>query len=666
MSEDPAAAFRVEAEELLDGLEQDLLDLNHQLGDKTLVDAVFRGLHTLKGSGAMFGFDALAAFTHHCESAFDKVRKGVVPATAALVAVILSAADHMRALLDGDAAPGEDAAILARLEAAVSAAAGAEPPAPVSRRGWRLYFQLPRDSMRNGTNPLMLLDELRALGDCTVTVRTDRVPPLPALNVRDCYLGWDVTLIGDVGREAIEDVFLFVMDDMLLEIAPIAAEAVPAGVDALPIDEAPVDEAPVAHEPDPVVAAHGQAANDDDGEPAAKLLVRTAAQSVRVPADRLDLLMDRVGELVIAQSRLSQLAQQDGGVALRSVSEEIERLSDELRATMMGLRMVPVGTLFSRFRRLIHDLARDTGKTIDLITEGEATEIDKTVIERLFDPLVHIVRNSCDHGLEPAEVRQAAGKPATGTVRLSAHHAGGEVVITVHDDGRGIDRARVRARAEENGLIQPDQPLTDNELLALIFAPGFSTATQVTSLSGRGVGMDVVKRTIETLRGTIDLASIEGEGSTITLRIPLTLAIIDGLLVRVGDGRYVLPLGAVEECLELSAEEDRRSHGRSLISLRDRLVPFVRLRELFATGTEPDPYQKIVVVSIGSERVGLVVDQIIGNHQTVIKSMSMLHRNVGAFSGATILGDGHVALILDIGHLVDLAQPREERRYAAV
>ncbi|MEI5687508.1 chemotaxis protein CheA [Sphingomonas kyungheensis] len=666
MSEDPAAAFRVEAEELLDGLEQDLLDLNHQLGDKTLVDAVFRGLHTLKGSGAMFGFDALAAFTHHCESAFDKVRKGVVPATAALVAVILSAADHMRALLDGDAAPGEDAAILARLEAAVSAAAGAEPPTPVSRRGWRLYFQLPRDSMRNGTNPLMLLDELRALGDCTVTVRTDRVPPLPALNVRDCYLGWDVTLIGDVGREAIEDVFLFVMDDMLLEIAPIAAEAVPAGADALPIDEAPVDEAPVAHEPDPVVAAQGQAANDDDGEPAAKLLVRTAAQSVRVPADRLDLLMDRVGELVIAQSRLSQLAQQDGGVALRSVSEEIERLSDELRATMMGLRMVPVGTLFSRFRRLIHDLARDTGKTIDLITEGEATEIDKTVIERLFDPLVHIVRNSCDHGLEPAEVRQAAGKPATGTVRLSAHHAGGEVVITVHDDGRGIDRARVRARAEENGLIQPDQPLTDNELLALIFAPGFSTATQVTSLSGRGVGMDVVKRTIETLRGTIDLASIEGEGSTITLRIPLTLAIIDGLLVRVGDGRYVLPLGAVEECLELSAEEDRRSHGRSLISLRDRLVPFVRLRELFATGTEPDPYQKIVVVSIGSERVGLVVDQIIGNHQTVIKSMSMLHRNVGAFSGATILGDGHVALILDIGHLVDLAQPREERRYAAV
>ncbi|MET0360043.1 MAG: chemotaxis protein CheA, partial [Pararhizobium sp.] len=390
-----------------------------------------------------------------------------------------------------------------------------------------------------------------------------------------------------------------------------------------------------------------------------------AAEHVRVPAERLDELMDRVGELVIAQSRLSQIAHQDGGLALRSVSEEIERLAGELRDTMMVLRMMPVASLFGRFRRLVHDLARDTGKAIDLVTTGETTEVDKTVIERLFDPLVHIIRNSCDHGLEKAEDRVAAGKSATGTVHLSAHQAGGEVLITIRDDGRGIDRARVRAKAEANGLIQPDQLLADQELLQLIFAPGFSTAAQVTNLSGRGVGMDVVKKTVEALRGVIDMHSTPGEGSEISLRIPLTLAIIDGLLVRVGTGSYVIPLSAVEECLELSTEEDLRSRGRSFISLRDHLVPFLRLRELFRTGTPPDRYQKMVVISTGNERVGLVVDQIVGDHQTVIKAMSKLHNDVVTFSGATILGDGNVALILDVTHLVAVGQQQEAQLRAA-
>lgn len=426
-------------------------------------------------------------------------------------------------------------------------------------------------------------------------------------------------------------------------------------LDAAP---APVDDAAEAVLPE-------EAAIPATEGPATKDVAKPVGESVRVPAERLDALMDRVGELVIAQSRLSQLAHQDGGVAMRSISEEIERLAGELRDTMMILRLVPVGQLFGRFRRLIHDLARDTGKAIELVTEGEATEVDKTVVERLFDPLVHLIRNSCDHGLETAEERLAAGKPAGGTVRLSAHQAGGEVVITIRDDGRGIDRQRVRAKAETNGLIEPGQALSDSELLQMIFHPGFSTAATVTNLSGRGVGMDVVKRTIEGLRGTIDVASVDGEGSTITLRIPLTLAIIEGLLVRVGEGHYVLPLSAVEECIELSPEHDLQSRGRSLIPLRDRLVPFLRLRDMFATGTDADPYQKIVVVAVGNERVGLVVDQIVGNHQTVIKSMSPLHRGIAAFAGATILGDGSVALILDIGQLVAAAQPKEERLLAA-
>jgi two-component system chemotaxis sensor kinase CheA len=386
---------------------------------------------------------------------------------------------------------------------------------------------------------------------------------------------------------------------------------------------------------------------------------------VRVPAERLDEMMDRVGELVIAQSRLKQLAASSSDIALRAVAEEIERLASEMRDTMMVVRMVPIAQLFGRFRRLIHDLARDTGKTIELSTEGEATELDKTVIERLADPLIHLIRNAADHGLETPEQRLAAGKPEAGNIVLAARQSGAEVVITITDDGRGVDRARVRAKAEENGLIQPGQVLSDNELLQLIFAPGFSTAAAITNLSGRGVGMDVVKRTIEGLRGSIELTSTPGEGSVVSLRIPLTLAIIDGLLVRVGTGRYVIPLSSVEECVELSVEQDVRSTGRSLITLRDQLVPFIRLRQMFATGLEPDPHQKIVVVSTGQERVGLVVDQILGDHQTVIKALSAFHAEVGAFSGATILGDGGVALILDMAHLVAAGQRQDAQLRAA-
>ena len=653
-AEDPTAAFRIEAGELLEQVEQGLLDLGHRLDDMNLVNAVFRGLHTLKGSGAMFGFDALAAFTHHCESAFDRVRKGDVRATPELVSVILSAADHMRTLVDGDAPAAHGQAILDRLATAVDAAAGISAPmaAPAPRKqGWTLSFRLPPDAMANGTSPLALLDELRELCEATIVATFDKVPALDDLNPGHCLVGWDCTLIGDISREAIEDVFLFVMDDMDITITPLAvedagAEAVDEEAQAIPVA---VDAPVAANDASP----RGAAANRSQGE------------HVRVPAERLDELMDRVGELVIAQSRLSQLAGHGQDLSLRSVSEEIERLAGEMRDTMMILRMVPVSTLFGRFRRLIHDLANETGKAIELVTEGETTEVDKTVIERLFDPLVHIIRNSCDHGLEKAEDRIAAGKAPSGVIRLSAHQAGGEVLITITDDGRGIDVERVRAKAEANGLIQPGQVVSEDELLGLIFHPGFSTAAQVTNLSGRGVGMDVVKRTIESLRGSIVVKSVSGQGSTITLRIPLTLAIIEGLLVRVGEGRYVIPLAAVEECLELSLEEDLRSRGRSIITLRERLVPFLRLRDLFATGTKPDTYQKIVVVGTGSERVGLVVDQIVGNHQTVIKAMSPLHRNVAAFAGATILGDGSVALILDIAQLIALSQPREERRLAA-
>ncbi|MEW6091315.1 MAG: chemotaxis protein CheA [Pseudomonadota bacterium] len=670
MSMDPIETFRIEADELLEQIEQGLLDLTHRLGDMDLVNAVFRGLHTLKGSGAMFGFEALAAFTHHCETAFDRVRKGEVPATAELVSAVLSARDHMRALVEEEVTEAHleaGEALLATLRSAIEKAGGGEAPKgaqaetasqkaddrAASGSGWNIWFRLPANSMTNGTNPLALIAELRELGEATITADLSHVPPLESLVPAELQLAWQVTLKTGQPRSAIEDVFIFVMDDMELKIEAIACEAAAAGQpdEAAATVETQKNASPVAPSIEPVSGDARQA---------------KSAENVRVPAERLDELMDRVGELVIAQSRLSQIATMSTDLHLRSVSEEIERLSGELRDTMMVLRMVPVSTLFGRFRRLVHDLARETGKAIELVTDGESTEVDKTVIERLADPLVHLVRNSIDHGLELPAEREAAGKLRTGQVKLSARQAGGEVIIKITDDGRGIDHQKVRAKAEASGLIEPGQQISEHDLLQFIFHPGFSTAQKVTNLSGRGVGMDVVKRTIESLRGTIDLTTKAGEGSEISLRIPLTVAIIDGLLVRVGEGRYVIPLAAVEECIELSLEDDLRSRGRSFISLRDKLVPFLRLRDLFATGTKPDPHQKIVVISTGSERVGLVVDQIIGDHQTVIKSMSKLHANVATFSGATILGDGTVALILDVAHLVAAGQQQEAQLRAAV
>ena len=670
---DPIQVFRTEAAELFESIEAGLLDLNNDLSNQSLIDAVFRGLHTLKGSGAMFGFEALAAFTHHCETAFDLVRKGMVPATAELVGAVLDAQDHMKTLVEHPHGIAEEVgnALLAKLQAAVGESGGehsaaAKPvSAPVAApaakpAGWKMHFRLPPIAMANGTNPLGLLDELRALGECTVIADTSRLPELSELDPSELHLGWSVELRGDISKGDIEDVFIFVIDDMDLELTEIAGEA-PAAVAAPQVTAAPVIDEPVAVA-QPAAAVAEPAREAKSAVPVAANDTKQnnkAAENVRVPAERLDELMDRVGELVIAQSRLSQLANSSADIMLRSVSEDVERLSGELRDTMMVLRMVPVGSLFARFRRLVHDLSRETGKEIELIAEGETTEVDKTVVERLADPLVHLVRNSIDHGIEGPDERRASGKESSGKLILSAHQTGGEVIITIKDDGRGINRERVRAKAEASGLIQPGQQLMDQELLQLIFQPGFSTAAQVTNLSGRGVGMDVVKKTVEALRGAIDITSRPGEGSEVSLRIPLTLAIIDGLLVRVGKGRYVVPLSAVEECLEISIEEDLRSRGRSFISLRDSLVPFLRLRELFRTGTQPDQHQKVVVISTGTERVGLVVDQIIGDHQTVIKSMSKLHHDVVTFSGATILGDGSVALILDVAHLVAVGQHQE-------
>ncbi len=635
---DPAQTYRQEAAELLEQLELALLDLEHRPGDADLVNTAFRALHTIKGSGAMFGFDAVAAFTHHVETAFDGVRKGEVAASATLIAVALSAKDQIRRLIEEpDSVDEADGlAILDRLRTALSAPVAIVQPAATT---WRVRFRLPTDAMAMGTNPLLLLDELRALGPCTVVADTSAIPPLETLDPTACHIAWDVMLTTSQPRSAIEEVFLFVLDEMQLDLEQVVGQSPEPG-------RPPEDRSLVA-------------------PTRAEAAASSTASSIRVPATRLDDLMDQVGELVIAQSRLKQIAASSHDVQVKTISEEIERLAMELRDSTMGARLVPIGQLFGRFRRLVHDLSHELGKEIALALSGEETELDKTLIERLADPLIHLIRNSVDHGIESPAEREKAGKPRQGRIELAARHLGHEVLITISDDGGGLDRARIQQRAEEQGLLPPGTKLGDSELFQLILQPGFSTATQVTSVSGRGVGMDVVRRSIDTLRGKIDIASQPERGTDITLRLPLTLAIIDGLLVRVGAGRYVIPLSAIEECVELSEFDDTRSRGHNFLNIRGSLVPFLRLREVFATHTQPDPFQKVVIVSAGDQRVGLVVDQVIGDHQTVIKSLSKLHADVAAFSGATILGDGTVALIMEIAHLVEHGQQHEETMQAA-
>jgi two-component system chemotaxis sensor kinase CheA len=650
-----AETFRNEVSELLDKLEQSLLDLNSRPGDQELVDSSFRALHTIKGSGAMFGFEQVAGFTHEFETLFDRIRKGEARISEEVIAISLAAKDHIRSLVERpEETPESDGtSILERLHQVTGgsgdtkkAASGSAPAASANgQQGvtWIVRMRFKRDILANGANPLLLLDELRALGPCEIAADTSEVPPLAELDPEQCYISWTARLTTAAPRSEIEYVFVFVADEMDLSIERAEAEEVAKVAEA----------APAADASQPAAAA--AASTGDKGA----VRPTKADTTIRVQAERLDELMDRVGELVIMQARLAQIAERSGDTSIRLVSEEIARLTHGLRDTTMGIRLIPIGSLFTRFRRLVHDLSRDLSKPLEFVTSGEETELDKTVVERLADPLVHIIRNAIDHGLEDPDARKAVGKSATGHIKLSARHSGAEVLLTLSDDGRGLNRDRIRAKAVERGLIDPAADISDAALFQYIFHPGFSTAKEVSELSGRGVGMDVVKRSMDAMRGKIDLTTTPGQGTQVTLRLPLTLAIIEGLLVRVGKGRYVIPLSAVEECVELSEASDKRSNGRSFLNIRGDLVPFLRLRELFDSNTPPDLHQKVVIVSAGETKVGLVIDQIIGSHQTVIKSLSKLHADVGAFSGATILGDGTTALILDIAHVIELGQSRE-------
>ena len=650
-------SFREEAREILTDLEAALLELNADHGNTEIIGRIFRGLHTIKGSGAMFGFDELAAFTHHLESAFDLVRNGRLEASAELIDLTLAALDQIAILLD-EGTPGAvspDSGAFSRILSSVRRIAGMEEPgAPITRisepapteqpgvtgemRTWRIRFAPGPDLMRFGANPLLLVRELRQLGSLQVKVAMDAVPPLEELDPERCYIRWEMELSTVADQEAIRDVFIFVEDTCELSIEPVGD---PLG--------AATDEA-LARDPEIRARSVDETRSTSPGR--RNYDKPENASSLRVPAAKLDQFVDLVGELVTVQAHLSELAARHDDAEMTEVSEEIERLTSALRSSSMDIRMMPIRGTFEKFRRLVHDLARDLGKNVELAIEGAETELDKTVIEQLGDPLMHLIRNSMDHGIEPADLRAAGGKPRAATIRLSARHSGASVLVTVEDDGRGIDSEAVRRRAIERGLISPGEELTESQIFALIFQPGFSTASEVTGVSGRGVGMDVVRQRVESLRGDVEVTSKPGQGTRVTLRLPLTMAIIDGLLVTVGRAWFVLPLASTLECIELTRDDVARANGKHLANVRGKIIPYIRLREHFHIDSSAPEIEQIMLVETAEGRFGFVVDQVVGNCQAVIKSLGRFYRQVQAVSGATILGNGSVALILDPERLI--------------
>ena len=693
MIETLAATFREEAFEILTELETSLLELNAAPDNMELIDRIFRALHTIKGSGGMAGLTDVAAFAHEIETIFVGVRSGEIVVTTELINLTLQSSDQLKKMIETTGSTLKKhrnkvdglVSALRLFNNAPPTRDGAEtvqeelpPQSEDDMATYRIRFQLTPDIFALGVNPLYLLRELKALGDCQVVAQVEAIPDLDTFDAESCYLWWDVILTTNQGRNAIEDVFIFVSDSCQLQIEVVEAEWIERSDDKR-LGEILMERGDISSEDLVAVLAEHKRIGEilvakklaSAGEVAAALLEqgqvksqrearqnREALNSVRVKSEKLDALVNLIGELVTVQARLSQLVGSVESADLMTVSEELERLTWDLRDQVLTIRMLPIGATFNKFKRLVHDLSQELGKNVQIVTDGAETELDKTVIERLNDPLLHLIRNAVDHGIEAPEVRRQKNKPEVGTVWLSAAHVGASVLIVVRDDGQGIDRAAVRRKAESVGLLAIGAEISDRDLLRLTLAPGFSTAREITEVSGRGVGMDVVKRAIDGLRGELEITSKAGEGTTFTIKLPLTLAIIDGLLVQIGGESYILPLTAVVECLELRSSQTAGSL-RNIVNVRDKIIPYVRLRDEFSVAGEPPEIEQVVVADIGGEQLGFVVDTVIGEHQTVIKNLGSLYHDVKGISGATILGDGRVALILDPPALQQLALTRE-------
>jgi len=677
-SENPhVELFRQEALELLADVQECLLLIEDAPEDKDAINRLFRAMHSIKGAGGMFGYDRITDFTHHVESALDQVREGRLAISRELIDLVLASHDCIKEMLDDEKSMSQDR--LQEIQRGLESLGGSNAIAPTSKAAiktpssglsmYRIRFRPDARIFFSGTDPMRLIQELSEMGDCRIVCNLSEVPGFAALNPELCYLYWDIILRTKSTLNQIEDVFIFVASESQIDISIVDEEDIEDSqykklgeilVERGDIPKENLEQA--LHESetigarlikkslvDPHKIESALAEQEMVRSARAKRQQETAMASIRVNADKLDRLVDLVGELVTAQARISRIAESiRTNQELSDVAEELESLTTRLRDETMGIRMVPIGSVVSTFRRLIRDLAKDLKKDIEFTCIGEETELDKGVIERLKDPLVHIVRNSTDHGIELPEIRAAAGKPAQGNIRLEAMHSGAHVLIKITDDGKGLDIEAIHRKAIDKGLVSPDQNISENELFQLIFAPGFSTAEKVTELSGRGVGMDVVRQNIEALRGSISIASEKGKGTTITLKLPLTLAIIDGLMVTMDQDSYIIPLASVEECVDLDHQEMDKIKGRNILNLRGVAVPFVRLRERLHRTTKTPEREQVVITNLEGKRMGVVVDAVVGSHQTVLKNLGPAMRQARDVSGATILGDGSVALILDL------------------
>ncbi|MDH4300705.1 MAG: chemotaxis protein CheA [Nitrospira sp.] len=711
-------AFFEEAAEHLAVVEEGLLELEQHPEDRDLHNKIFRSAHSIKGASGMFGFNAVTQFTHKMETLLDLLRNGQKAVSPYIADLLLKSTDCLKTLIDAakTGAPVDDETVqrlTTELATACSSEVSSSPQVAESVKvasaeqadhghEYTINWTPPEWLFQRGLDPLQILKELGNIGTLLqVTIDTSRLPDLAEMDPEKCYLSWKMQLKTGKDRKAVEAVFEFVREDGVLTIEevrdkasgaqgeghrpsapPHAAPLTPNGIEneLKPLGEILVESGVVSRETldgalaqqkrvgEILIEQHAaspqqveQALQKQRALEAAAHSKKTDTASIRVDTDKIDKLINLVGELVITQSMLSDLgARFEMGqmpVLLERMAQ-LERNTREIQERVMSIRMLPIGTAFSRFPRLVRDLSAKAGKKIQLVLSGEETELDKTVIESIADPLTHLVRNSADHGLETPEMRLDDNKPEVGTIRLNAFHEGGNICITVEDDGRGLDREKILAKGAKHGLIAENEKLTDDQIWSMIFKPGFSTADKITDISGRGVGMDVVKRNIENLGGTISIKTEKGKGTRFTLKLPLTLAIIEGMTVRVGRETYIVPLLSILESLQPRPESVKTVIGKGeLINVRDTYLPIVRLYEVFSLQPEhTDPTKGILLIlETEGERAVVMVDEILGQQQVVIKSMEQNFRKVEGIAGATILGDGTVGFILDVRGLLEIA-----------
>ncbi|GAW94814.1 MULTISPECIES: chemotaxis protein CheA [Colwellia] len=724
--DDVLQTFYVEAQEHLESMENVLLKMDEGECDNDMLNDIFRSAHTIKGSAGIFGLDHIVSFTHVVENVLDRARDNEIKIEKNLIDVMFKCRDHMQNLVavtldefNGQAElQKNDGDLLAALapwasadskqtQAKTSTVTASQNDNKLTDEGdnnklWHISLRLSTDCLRNGMDPLSFIKFLSSLGKIKhIETIIDAFPDSAHFDAETLYLAYEIALQSDASLEEIENTFMFVQDDS--DITILSASAKVDDYLAL-IDKRPEDNQRLADilvncgsltrdaleqglisqnkknsTPDKQAATDklaGQAVEQDKTSESTVSIDLTKqnknksseGKQIRIDSNRLDHLINLIGELVINQQRIELLSKDTKNPALTEAVDDFDNFTNQIRDAALSLRMVPIGATFQRFKRLVRDTAQALGKDVELIIEGADTELDRLMVEKLGDPLTHIVRNAMDHGLESIEARQAAGKNIKGQLKLAAYHEGGHIIIAISDDGNGIDKVRVREKAIEKGLINPDAQLSDNELFHLIFHPGFSTATEVTNLSGRGVGMDVVKRNVEALQGSIDISSQTGVGSEFKIRLPLTLAIIDGFHVEASGTHFIIPQATIIECINLANHQDIK--GRHCINLRGDMIPYLKMSEIFKlTPSHPQTLannkipssvkRELVIVKFGNDVAGIAVDRLNGEIQTVVKPLGPIFKALKGIGGSSLLGNGEIAFILDIPQLIELAIANE-------